>query len=236
MIVCVYYLLFYFIEMTLKKISSKEDDIEDFDKIIDEVINEFSKRRKLLSIDIGRKNLGYSIILYDQSNAISDLDISFGIYTIDDLRVPKDIVTYRCEKIKQFFDNLNNDHSLTDIVIERQVPTNTIAMELMYCIVSTAINAVGSENVHIFDPKLKFSYIKEEYTTANKQHKKASIQYAKNVLSKQQDTKNLALMNSHSKKDDIADSLNQGLVWLSLNKKINCEMLILRQLMIRSDN
>ena len=184
---------------------------------------------KFLSIDIGIKNLGWTYIVVDEieqrKKAITKCDecdvsffqniseLRFGIYSIDENKTYKDsVVKWRCKKINDFFAMFD---SLDYIIIERQVNTNTMAMELMYAIVMKAMSVVGESNVFIFDPKVKFTFYGEEYTTKNKAHKKYSIAKATNILT-QEYPELLDEFNKYNKKDDISDSLNQLLTFLEM--------------------
>lgn len=131
----------------------------------------------------------------------------------------KDVVTYRCTRIKEFFDKILSEYKvLKYVVIERQVPRNTVAMNLMYGI--NAYAQIYTENIFIFDPKMKFTKLGVSYNTQNKAHKILSIDMAKKIMnsifpnySKEIDT--------YEKQDDIADSFNQGMVHGIVNKIFN---------------
>ena len=235
----------------------------------------------MLSIDIGKKNLGYTYFeLDDEDNVIS---IHYNIYNIDENiskrnkasksveksmmksvakdvtkdvaknmvkdvtkdvakdvaknmvkdvvkkdvskgvikkgAKSKDVVTYRCTRIKEFFDKILSEYKvLKYVVIERQVPRNTVAMNLMYGI--NAYAQIYTDNIFIFDPKMKFTKLGVSYNTQNKAHKILSIDMAKKIMnsifpnySKEIDT--------YEKQDDIADSFNQGMVHGIVNKIFN---------------
>jgi hypothetical protein len=107
------------------------------------------------------------------------------------------------------------------VVIERQTQNNTVAMELMYALTSLAL--FFTDNIIIFDPKLKFTAINEEYNTKNLQHKKKSVSMASSFLADYPQA--LEIFNRLEKKDDVSDALNQGLIQLALMKKIDmCEL------------
>ena len=95
-------------------------------------------KHHILSIDIGIKNLGYSIISFDKlgKKQLTDLAVEFDIFDISK-HLPKktDIVSSRCEALIQFFRPLFQAYGhFRTIIIERQVNRNTMAMELMYAI------------------------------------------------------------------------------------------------------
>lgn len=200
-----------------------------------------SKRNAFLSIDIGVHNLGFTLLIeksHEQTNNLETLtfaenyELAFNIFDITEFakkHYPKQqIVEQRCLSIKFFFEDLSKSFNLQLVLIERQVPSNTIAMELMYAIFSNALNycsPVSSkesglcQNVINFDPKNKFLLIHETYDTKNKHHKKQSISYAKAFL-KNNYPELLTKFNTFEKQDDIADSLNQLLVYLASNSSL----------------
>lgn len=170
----------------------------------------------LLSIDIGVKNLGWSLIEYEKGCEDSDLFIDFGIFVIDEKKSTRtSTVVSRCKRVCEFFDDFQPDY----VVIERQVNTNTKAMELMYAVVMKAIEIVGIERVFIFDPKLKFTYYGEEYTTKGKQHKRKSIRKAHELLERHYGNL-IWKFEEFDKKDDISDAINQGITLLKMKKMI----------------
>jgi len=177
----------------------------------------------ILSIDIGIKNLGFCVINYTDS--LKTMNISFDLFVIDDKKT-QDIVKYRINKILQFFDKIPVENPCT-VIIERQVNHNTIAMELMYSIATAASMKFGAENVIIFAPNKKFTFIKEDYITKNLQHKRKSKQLAESFL-KNNYSEMYEEFKKFDKKDDISDALNQALVYIVENKLVKEDMLTLR--------
>jgi len=185
----------------------------------------------IISIDIGTKNLGYSIIKYGDS--LKTLDITFDIFIIDNKKTIKDTVKHRTERVIEFFKSLDiKDVDNVKIIIERQVSQNTIAMELMYSVATAAAMIYGNDNTIIFAPDRKFKYIKEEYSTKNLQHKKKSKEMTHYFLRNNYEINYEKYIN-FDKQDDIADSLNQALVYMVENKLVNEDMLQLRELLLK---
>lgn len=189
----------------------------------------------IISIDIGVKNLGYTIFSYNDAPLnLSDFNIEFDIYNITSKKKDLDdgaqlIISSRCQVLYNFFKMLQSKYAIDYIIIEKQVQTNTIAMELMYSIYSFALTICNSSNIFIFDPKLKFTSINVSYETKNKQHKRQSIKYARNLLSKKYPDKVVAF-DKYDKKDDISDSLNQGIIFLIMKGVIEETFIDLRNL------
>ena len=162
------------------------------------------------------KNVAKDVVK-DVVKDVAKKDVSKGV--IKKGAKSKDVVTYRCTRIKEFFDKILSEYKvLKYVVIERQVPRNTVAMNLMYGI--NAYAQIYTDNIFIFDPKMKFTKLGVSYNTQNKAHKILSIDMAKKIMnsifpnySKEIDT--------YEKQDDIADSFNQGMVHGIVNKIFN---------------
>lgn len=167
----------------------------------------------ILSIDIGVKNLGYSIIGVSKLMNLKDISIRFGIVNLSESDTT---ISARCESLYKFLDKIFTAIKITTVIIEKQVPNNIKAMELMYAIygMATVMLKGQQSNIIVFDPKLKFTSLNVPYDTKNKQHKRQSISYAKSFIEKQLPNK-LSEFVKHTKKDDISDSINQALVWIA---------------------
>lgn len=171
----------------------------------------------ILSVDIGIKNLGYTIVSFHPNPSdASEVNISFGIANISE-RGGSDVISSRCKSLYTFLERITSNHHLVKIIIEKQVPTNVKAMELMYALYGMSMNVVSPDNVIIYDPKLKFTTLNVKYDTKNKRHKRQSINYARSIIEKLFDNK-LDEFESHPKKDDISDSLNQCLIYMTANR------------------
>lgn len=194
--------------------------------------------RAILSIDLGVDNLGYAVVSYNkhpmnkgihEKIAFEDIDLEYGLYNIDaHVKKTHDVVLGRCTALQTFFNNIALKYvSIDAIIIERQVATNTCAMELMYAAASQAL--ILTDNVVIFDPKLKFTKINVDYETKNKAHKRLSIQFAKQLLTNKF-PENINLLDNSKKKDDMADAINQLFIWMIDNQVLNCSKDIYRGL------
>ena len=159
-----------------------------------------------LSIDIGKRNLGYSLLspeglLFD----LFDIEVEGKKYG----RVSE--VVKRCAVLKDFLECMCKEHNVQEIIIERQVPTNVICMELMYSLVSLSMSYFPMDCITIFDPKCKFTKIGKEYSTRGKEHKKLSVELIREHL-REKFPEEVEKFESYAKKDDIADSLLMLLV------------------------
>lgn len=176
-----------------------------------------------LSIDIGIHNLGYAIglqnsaaILHKQRNEVEAATIattlySFGLFDIDDkIKKSANIVMERVRLVSMFLKQIFKNLPITIVIIERQVNTNVMAMELMYCVASCCYQYC--RNIIIFDPKLKFTKLKIPYETKNKAHKKLSIKIIRNYISNYYEDL-LERFVSYDKLDDISDAVFMLLVY-----------------------
>ena len=171
----------------------------------------------ILSLDLGIKNIGYSISSYTKIGKLvySDITLTFGILNITE-KLPKssNVVTGRCTVLHEFFNDISDQYIIDYVIIERQVSRNVMAMELMYA--TTAIAMFHCSDIIIFDPKNKFNKLNIDYDTTSKKHKKQSTTYAHNLI-KNNFNDLLTEFNSYTKKDDISDAINQSFVWLVEN-------------------
>lgn len=167
---------------------------------------DLNKVYTILSIDIGKKNLGYSI--YDGN------ELNFGIFNI----------TYHIKKFKlneniegrntvliHWLNNISHKYNINKIVVEKQVINNVVAMCIQSCIISFAL--MNSIEIFTFDPKNKFTFNQRsdcvsavKYESSKKEHKKLAIKYTVNLLTTLHHDK-LELFNQYDKQDDISDSI-----------------------------
>jgi hypothetical protein len=165
---------------------------------------------RLISIDIGKNNLGYSLITYGESVIKS---IKTGLVNIDSHFPKNNIVSSRCYALTEFIEQFIPEED--DIyVIERQSQHNMVAMCLMYSIMTVILQYVEPEQTYVFDPKLKFTTFRKLFSTKNKEHKKLSISIISDFLKNNNFEEPYAFLTSKKKQDDISDSLLQGLAQL----------------------
>lgn len=197
-------------------------------EIFDEkpILARFSKKPttniNTLSIDIGLKNLGYSVFTTGTSESVEDGSstgtLFFGIFSIEEaianeksLKKTNSVVVQRSYVLAKFLRELIEKYSIERVIVERQVQTNVAAMELMYSIISISLTMVDLKNLVIYDPKKKFSEMSLRYDTKNKKHKKLSVQTARVILNKYFQEL-VPSFEEHPKKDDLADSILMNLL------------------------
>lgn len=153
----------------------------------------------ILSIDIGRKNLGYSI--YDGDKLV------FDIFNISEQLKPikkRENIEGRNTVMIDWLNKLTKKYNINKIVVEKQIINNVVAMCIQSCIITYAL--VNSIEIISFDPKNKFTFTGDNYNSKNKEHKKLVIQYTINLLTKLYPDK-LEQFNKYKKQDDISDSI-----------------------------
>lgn len=171
----------------------------------------------IISIDIGKKNLGFTTAKSKNGfKSLDEIDFDFGLFNIDELLTTSEsVVPQRARILASWLHGLIADSSLKAVVIEEQVNSNTIAMAIMYCLCGILTNFTTT--IAIFPPKLKFTKIKQPYSSTSKKHKRLSVENASIIashLSPSSSSNLLEGLSSRSKKDDIADSFNQLIIWL----------------------
>lgn len=163
-----------------------------------------------LSIDIGIRHLGYSIL--------TDEGLIFDIFDIEDtynhdpkLKKLNSVPVQRAYVLNQFLTDIIEKYAIERIIVERQVQTNTVAMEIMYSIISLCITKIPLDALIIYDPKKKFTDLHLKYSTKNKEHKRLSINVCREKLAQLYPAL-LPSFEKHKKKDDIADSILMNLL------------------------
>ena len=163
-----------------------------------------------LSIDIGLKHLGYSI-LTDKGLIFDIFDIE-NAYTKDKrLKKINSVPVQRSYVLNVFLTDIINEYSIERIIVERQFQENVAAMELMYSIIALCITKIPLDALIVYDPKKKFTDLHLKYSTKNKEHKKLSINVCREKLSALYPHL-LDAFEAHRKKDDIADSILMNLL------------------------
>lgn len=177
----------------------------------------------IVSIDIGRKNLGYTIAKASnfKNTNIHEVIFESNVFDLKEDSRKGEIILQRVFALKKFITKIINDE-VECIIIERQVPNNLIAMELMYSICSIFSNYTS--NIIIFDPKLKFTKLSQIYETKNKHHKLQSINNMRKIMDMIENPSFVnmrSLLSDVKKRDDMADSFNQLLIVASTNNYFN---------------
>ena len=165
--------------------------------------------KTILSLDIGTKNFGYALL--------SKSSLKFGVFAIGSN------IKKRYDILSDFLTKVIKENNVEYVVIEKQVNVNTVGMCIMYMLFSICSTILDSSHVDLFVPLQKFKVLKLPYNTYRKQHKKQSIEYARNLISHRYPTE-IQEFDKLCKKDDVADAFNQGIIWILMNLRKNEEM------------
>jgi hypothetical protein len=165
-----------------------------------------------LSLDLGFKNFSWCYI-NEKNGKWGEFDIDFGLFSLDEDNM-KSKIENRVSKLIDFMKEKKNKYNIKVVVIEQQMRVNYQCCQLEYSLVT--ICKMLDLNYYLFKPLLKFTVIKQEYTTKQRLHKLLSISNAKKFLEKYCKDKVEEFL-LYKKKDDIADALNQGLIYCFMN-------------------
>jgi hypothetical protein len=153
----------------------------------------------IISFDIGNKNFAFTVITSENELDFKLINLDGRIKNLDSL------VIGRCQVLTEIVKeaiSLGTECPLK-IVIEKQVRANTIAINLMYSLITIALNYTS--DILLFGTNQKIILLQQSYTTVKKAHKTLAIQHTRDLLSKNYPDK-LAEFNKLKKKDDIAYS------------------------------
>lgn len=176
----------------------------------------------MISIDIGKINTGFAILKDDELTIgllnIKDAKINTTNESlknnfeseINKLKLKKSIsvVIHRGLVLKTFFNIIFSQFSIEKVIIERQSQHNPTAQEIEYMITGLCLNKTN--DIIIFNPINKFSYVNLQYDTKNKAHKKLSIRVVDSLLKNESNSQSenvLEFFNELDKKDDVADAI-----------------------------
>jgi Holliday junction resolvasome RuvABC endonuclease subunit len=156
----------------------------------------------ILAIDIGKKNLGWS--LYNSSTK----SIEFDLYDIQSQITSKDIKAHgqtycRLLVLTNWLKHMIHKNHVTRLVVEKQVISNVVAKQLEASILTTAM--LFKIECSTYDPKNKFKYLNPEFNSKKKEHKRIAESYAKNILIHY--GIDLKKFDSYDKQDDISDAI-----------------------------
>jgi hypothetical protein len=165
-----------------------------------------------LSLDLGTRNFSW-VYIVEKNGAYGEFDLDFGLFSLDEDNMKSKVDT-RCNKLIKFMKEKKEMYNIKIVVIEKQMRMNYPCQNLVYSLV-TICHMLGLE-YYLFSPIFKFTTIQQDYTTRGKKHKDLSICNARRFLSRYASDKLEQFLN-YKKKDDIADALNQALIYGFIN-------------------
>ena len=145
-----------------------------------------------IAVDIGVKNFAYA--MFKDSFEIVDFDVV-------ELSNNKDLI--------EWFKELKN---IKTVIIEQQVKNNVKAMIIQNIIITICI--LKDIDYYVFNPKLKFKLMNEKQKMNYKERKQKSINYILMYFNKYNLIDLKLKFMRFIKKDDVADALNMGLMYM----------------------
>lgn len=160
-----------------------------------------------IAVDIGVKHFAYCVINNDNNNNnISDFNI------IELNKNNNDLINDLIEWFNNFENPLGSKVFVKCVIIEQQVKNNVKAL-IIQNIIMTICTLKGID-YYVFNPKLKFKLMGESIKLNYKERKQKSIDYIIMYFNKYNLIDLKLKFMRFIKKDDVADALNMGLMYL----------------------
>lgn len=158
-----------------------------------------------IAVDIGVKHFAYCVI--------NDYEIDFNIIELN--KNNNDLINDLIEWFNTFENPLGSEEQssfIKTVIIEQQVKNNVKAL-IIQNIIMTICKLKGID-YYVFNPKLKFKLMGESVKLNYKERKQKSIDYVLMYLNKYNLIDLKLKFMRFIKKDDVADALNMGLMYL----------------------
>lgn len=190
---------------------------------------------KILSIDVGIKNLSFCI--FEISNDINCVNINIIDWNNIDISSGFDIKKQRNELLENIpveLDKIDNILNVNEIIIENQPCLKNPIMKTIQIVIysyflikglHSDISSISKILFYSANNKLKFYNgpdIKCELSTKYAKSKFLGKEYTKYYLQNNKDK--LEYFMSNKKKDDLADCFLQGLSYINTVKKIDINL------------
>lgn len=154
-----------------------------------------------IAVDIGVKHFAYAVF-----EKINDIKVEIINFDIIELNKNNNVL------INDLIEWFNTFENIKTVIIEQQVKNNVKAL-IIQNIIMTICKLKGID-YYVFNPKLKFKLMNENMKLNYKERKQKSIDYVLMYFNKY-DLIDLKLkFMRFIKKDDVADALNMGLMYL----------------------
>ena len=160
-----------------------------------------------IAVDIGVKHFAYAVINNKEQSSLDpqgDNDISD--FNIIELNKNNNVLINDLIKWFKKFKNVKT------VIIEQQVKNNVKAL-IIQNIIMTICKLKGID-YYVFNPKLKFKLMGESMKLNYKERKQKSIDYIIMYFNKYNLIEMKLKFMRFIKKDDVADALNMGLMYL----------------------
>jgi hypothetical protein len=182
----------------------------------------------ILSFDIGIKNLAYCLLEYDAS----DSDLNFNIIEWDVINIENETNTCYHDTLFITLHKLFGQTHIDYVIIENQPALKNPVMKTIQIMVYSYFKHMQILNdKEIIDirmcnacNKLRFAMklypiselnLKTPESNKYKRNKEAAIAYTSKLINAQDKRENIEFFESFKKKDDLADTLLQGLYFCS---------------------
>lgn len=153
-----------------------------------------------IAVDIGVKHFAYAVVEKDE------------IINFDIIELNKNNDKLINDLIEWFNKFKNPLGSVKCVIIEQQVKNNVKAL-IIQNIIMTICKLKGID-YYVFNPKLKFKLMGENMKMGYKERKQKSIDYVLMYFNKYNMIDLKLKFMRFIKKDDVADALNMGLMYL----------------------
>ena len=165
-----------------------------------------------IAVDIGVKHFAYAI--FEDFNRTMSQN-STGVINFDIIELDKNNNVLINDLIEWFKEQ---SFCVKCVIIEQQVKNNVKAL-IIQNIIMTICKLKGID-YYVFNPKLKFKLMGESIKMGYKERKQKSIDYVLMYFNKYSMIDLKLKFMRFIKKDDVADALNMGLMYLyGLNSK-----------------
>lgn len=182
----------------------------------------------VLSFDIGIKNLAFCLFEYDITNPL----VNFNIIEWDVINIVDETTNLGNDNMFLKLNDLFEQTHLDYVIIENQPAMKNPVMKTIQVMVYSyfkqmqLLNGKAIRDIKMCNASNKLRYamklspigelnLKTPETNKYKRNKEAAIAYALKLLHVNEKTDNIAFFTSFKKKDDLADTLLQGLYFCS---------------------
>lgn len=124
------------------------------------------------------------------------------------------------KEFNQLFSNIELDN-IDIILLENQISPIANRMKTIQGMIAQYFIDCGNYNIEFISAANKLKLFNNNKNTTYAERKKLSIQYTQELLLKKNMNNDLEYFNKNNKKDDLADSLLQGIYYLYSFNKLN---------------
>jgi hypothetical protein len=171
----------------------------------------------VLSFDVGIQNLCYCLLEHRD-----EPDREYSIRLWENMSLRADGMVDAIASLRRELDARPWMQHVDHVVIEAQVAANPAMKVISHAIQMYFACRAASAAVHFVSPKNKFKVCnvpEPEGVKGHARNKRIAVLMAQKLLGAQRERASLEYLNSHVKKDDLADSFLQAVYFLRLLKQ-----------------